>query len=83
MFGKHLWDYRSLLEALPLLDGSTLVCHCALAEACHADIIIEAFEKMRSSDLAALEGPPPEDQEIHHESSKHRAVVKHSAIQEN
>ena len=58
MFGKHLWNNRSLLEALPLLDGSTLVCHCALTEACHAGIIIEAFEEMRSSDLAALEGPP-------------------------
>ena len=58
MFGKHMWNNRSLLEALPLLDASTLVCHCALTEACHAEIIIEAFEKMRASDLAALEGPP-------------------------
>ena len=44
-FRSHLSASPALLRLLPDLAGKRLICHCASGVACHADVLIEHFNK--------------------------------------
>ena len=48
-YRSHLRESEELQRLLPSLSGKRLVCHCAPAQPCHADAIIEDFVRQFAS----------------------------------
>ena len=58
-YRTYLAAAPALQRRLPELAGMTLLCHCAPHEACHADVLIEAFRAQAARGGAAAAAPPP------------------------
>ena len=74
-FRSHLAMDRLLLPKVSELEGRKLMCHCDLSEECHADVLIEEFEKYAATAADRLGLPPPEDEEVRAEAVRRREAV--------
>ena len=63
-----------MLGKISELEGHKLMCHCDPGEPCHADVLIEEFERQRLAGVKAAMRGPPDDEAALHEAARRRAL---------
>ena len=74
-YRQRLQEDESLKSGLHLLEGRRLACHCGPTQACHADLIVEAFGDLRRQLTTSPVAPTPTDREALAEAARRRTTA--------
>jgi len=60
-FRKWVRTQASLMQNIGALEGTTLVCHCRLSQACHAEVLQELVQEYKDRLIKDSEAPPADE----------------------